>query len=220
VSGAAQYLSRDHLQSVTEVLNGSGALLARYEYDAAGTRTLSTGTDETPTGFTGHRWQQNGSLWLTQYRGYDSKIARWLSEDPAGMMDGPNLYAYVANSFVNYQDPTGLTKVCCRPVKGLSSRCHCWIILDSGQSMGAYRFGVYLRRIMNHTDDRPTPPGSTCSDIPEMPCNSWNEQDIIEEFFRQPDSSLYGPTNTSNTPVSRALSVVPYSLPSCATGRK
>lgn len=47
-------------------------------------------------------------LSLAAYRGYDPEIRRWLSEDPGGMLDGPNLYAYVRNQPTKLIDPSGL----------------------------------------------------------------------------------------------------------------
>jgi RHS repeat-associated protein len=39
---------------------------------------------------------------------YDPSIGRWLTPDPAGFADGPNLYAYVHNSPLLYWDQFGL----------------------------------------------------------------------------------------------------------------
>ena len=41
-------------------------------------------------------------------RFYDSQIGRFMTPDPAGMVDGPNLYAYVLNDPLNATDPSGL----------------------------------------------------------------------------------------------------------------
>lgn len=41
-------------------------------------------------------------------RFYDPSLGRWLSPDPAGFVDGPNLYAYVLNSPLNRLDLFGL----------------------------------------------------------------------------------------------------------------
>lgn len=41
-------------------------------------------------------------------RYYDPKIGRFISEDPLGYVEGPNLYEYVHNNPVNYTDPEGL----------------------------------------------------------------------------------------------------------------
>jgi RHS repeat-associated protein len=42
------------------------------------------------------------------YRGYDPGIGRWLSEDPLGLVDGTNLYAYVRNVPTRLTDADGL----------------------------------------------------------------------------------------------------------------
>jgi len=41
-------------------------------------------------------------------RYYNPQTGRWLSPDPLGMVDGPNLYAYVNNNPANWIDPWGL----------------------------------------------------------------------------------------------------------------
>jgi hypothetical protein len=40
---------------------------------------------------------------------YDPKVGRFLSEDPSGLADGVNVYAYVHNNPMNNVDPTGLS---------------------------------------------------------------------------------------------------------------
>jgi hypothetical protein len=39
---------------------------------------------------------------------YTPHVGRWLSQDPAGYIDGPNRYLYVANDPATKSDPTGL----------------------------------------------------------------------------------------------------------------
>ncbi len=87
----------------------AGALTWTGSYEAFGTRTRETGTnddrqrantkDEDPTGLLneGHRYR-------------DLETGTWLSRDPAGFVDGPNLYAYVrANPWSKF-DPLGLAE--------------------------------------------------------------------------------------------------------------
>jgi RHS repeat-associated protein len=108
VGGSAHFFAGDHLGSVTEVTDGTGAVLAAYAFDPWGRRTVTAGTDISSIGFTGHRWEAPSGLGLTLYRAYDAHLGRWISEDPKGLAAGPNLSAYVENSPVGFIDPFGL----------------------------------------------------------------------------------------------------------------
>jgi RHS repeat-associated protein len=48
------------------------------------------------------------NLYFAPYRYYNPQLARWMSRDPLGMVDGPNVYAYVKGMPVAYTDPLGL----------------------------------------------------------------------------------------------------------------
>jgi RHS repeat-associated protein len=109
-AGVARFFAADHLGSVGEVTNGSGTVLARYGFDPWGRRILLSGTNVTSTGYTGHQWHSTAGMWLAQYRAYESDLGRWISEDPIGLDDGPNLYAYVANNPFQWIDPDGLQR--------------------------------------------------------------------------------------------------------------
>ena len=61
-----------------------------------------------PFGWTGMYKDPFTGRYHTHFRDYDPVTNRWLSEDPAGYMDGLNLYgAYMG---VNHRDPLGLEK--------------------------------------------------------------------------------------------------------------
>jgi RHS repeat-associated protein len=104
------------LGSVREVVDATGTLRARYDYDAWGNRTKLSGDLEADFGFTGHLHHKQTGLILTHYRAYDPRLGRWLSRDPMESItrempeleQGSNLYAYVQNDPVNYIDPEGL----------------------------------------------------------------------------------------------------------------
>lgn len=51
---------------------------------------------------------ESGTLDLGVYRACDRGQGRWLSLDPMGMVDGPNLYRYVQNNPIALTDPLGL----------------------------------------------------------------------------------------------------------------
>jgi len=121
------YYAHDHLYSVVVLLDDSGNVVERYEYDAYGTATVFTDMtdwqDESPTTasksafgnpymFTGRRLDMldNGNL-LSQYsrhRTYDTYTGRFYQHDPKGYVDGMNMYEYVKSNPSVYFDPLGL----------------------------------------------------------------------------------------------------------------
>jgi len=51
---------------------------------------------------------RDGPLNAARYRNYHPTLGRWIERDPAGYVDGPNLYAYVSGNPAVSVDPTGL----------------------------------------------------------------------------------------------------------------
>ncbi len=52
-------------------------------------------------------WDGTDGLNYHRARYYDPTIGRFLSRDPAGMVDGTNLYVYAGDNPVSYSDPSG-----------------------------------------------------------------------------------------------------------------
>ncbi len=50
----------------------------------------------------------SSGLYYARNRYYDPEIGRFISEDPVGLMGGPNVYAYCHNDPINFIDPLGL----------------------------------------------------------------------------------------------------------------
>lgn len=98
----------DHLGSIRETLDVSGALKERISYDPWGNAASSAAVPISTFGFTGHLWHRGSGLHLALFRAYDSATARWISKDPIAEDGGINLYAYVVNSPLLLFDPTGL----------------------------------------------------------------------------------------------------------------
>lgn len=112
-SSTSSFYTRDHLGSVRELSDSSGAIQAQYSYDPYGRLTKVAETAEADFLYTGHHWHAPSGLFLTLYRAYESNSARWLSRDSlkdAENSQGPNLYAYVSNNAINNGDPYGLYK--------------------------------------------------------------------------------------------------------------
>jgi RHS repeat-associated protein len=104
---ASFYYTNDHLGSVREVLDATGTLRTRYDYDAWGQRTKLSGDLDADFGYTGHLHHKQTGLILTHYRAYDPRLARWLSRDPIAESGGINLYGYVLNRPTVAIDPDG-----------------------------------------------------------------------------------------------------------------
>jgi RHS repeat-associated protein len=108
IGSSAYFFTTDHLGSVREMTDATGAIRARYDYDPYGRTTKVSGNLEADFGFTGFYRHQASGLSLTLYRAYDANLGRWLSRDPIAENGGINLYAYVANNPIGFVDPYGL----------------------------------------------------------------------------------------------------------------
>ena len=113
------WLLQDKLGTVRDVLDRSGGIVARVEYNAFGviqsvtnaagqtialpTRWLYTCQEYDPV--TGNIWFSNGQ---GRGRWYSPTLNRFLQPDELGFAAGDmNLYRYVGNSPTNYTDPSG-----------------------------------------------------------------------------------------------------------------
>lgn len=83
----------------------SGALAQSYHLTAFGTDT--TPSPISPWRFCSKR--TDTALVYFGQRFYDPTLKRWLTPDPSGFTDGPNLYTYVLNSPLNRLDLFGLS---------------------------------------------------------------------------------------------------------------
>lgn len=94
----------------------SRQLIESYQYTAFGEETIYNAYGEAvessivgnPWRFAEKRVNQKSGLILFGLRFYDPVAGRWISQDPAGFIDGPNLYAYLHNNPLNHLDRFGL----------------------------------------------------------------------------------------------------------------
>jgi RHS repeat-associated protein len=116
---ATIYYHRDHLGSAVMITSDTGAVIARYSFDAWGKRRNgnwgSTLTDtaklSVDRGFTGHEHYDIFELVDMNGRIYDPVLGRFTSADPI-IQDMTNLqalnrYSYCVNNPLSYTDPSG-----------------------------------------------------------------------------------------------------------------
>ena len=108
------YYVADALGSTTDLLDPNAAVLQSYSYDAFGALRDTdpggvVGNVDNEFLFTGESFQLETGLGYFRARYYDAAAGRWLSKDPVGFEDGPNVYGYVTNNPVLLIDPLGTT---------------------------------------------------------------------------------------------------------------
>ncbi|HWY53045.1 MAG TPA: RHS repeat-associated core domain-containing protein [Terriglobales bacterium] len=103
------YYAQDQLGSVRDVLTGvTGHTTASFDYDPYGNPTRTDGHVSPDFRYARMFYEKNSGLYLTQYRAYDPRTSRFISNDPLGFLGGSlNLYAYVKDSPVNLVDRNG-----------------------------------------------------------------------------------------------------------------
>jgi len=101
----------DGIGSTRAMTNNYADVTQAEIYDAYGNRRTTSGTSPT-FGFVGRYRYYTDSVGLQylKHRYYGSMVGRFLSRDPIGYADGPNLYAYSGNNPITYVDPDGETK--------------------------------------------------------------------------------------------------------------
>lgn len=121
------YYTTDANWNVTALVDAAtGAVVERYMYDAYGKVTILDGTTGGQTEwatdadqisdvandilFAGYRFNSETGLYHVRNRQYHPTLGRWIERDPAGYLDGPNLYTYCRASPNGGTDPFGLTQ--------------------------------------------------------------------------------------------------------------
>jgi len=116
------YLCRDHLNSITGIMDASGAMLEEYSYDPWGRRRspadwLTTDVSVpgiTTRGYTGHEHLDDFGLIHMNGRIYDPHVGRILNPDPIIQeplnIQNYNRYSYCLNNPLKYTDPSGYKK--------------------------------------------------------------------------------------------------------------
>jgi RHS repeat-associated protein len=115
-TGVARFQLGDRLQSSCVELDGDGKLISYEEYHAYGSTAFKSEPRQSILGrkryrYTGGERDEETKLDYRGARYYAAWLGRWTSADPAGAIDGVNLFRYTLNNPVNGTDDTGLATV-------------------------------------------------------------------------------------------------------------
>lgn len=113
LEGTHQFVHQGVDGSVRLLSDDTGELLRLFDYTAFGERSvfdaagaaLQPSDAMTMLGFQGH--PTLGDFVHMRARMYDPAMGRFLSQDPLGLVDGSNLYAFVGNRALTHVDPFG-----------------------------------------------------------------------------------------------------------------
>jgi RHS repeat-associated protein len=107
-----RYQFGSHLGSTTLEVDEVGKIISYEEYYPYGStsyQAVRSGVEVNSKRFryTGKERDDETGFTYHRARYYAPWLGRWTSADPAGMVDGPNLYSYVVNNPTRLTDPTG-----------------------------------------------------------------------------------------------------------------
>mgnify|MGYP001591386205 CR=1 FL=1 len=107
-----RYQYSNHLGSVCLEIDDQAEIISYEEYHPYGTsayRAMKSGIEASPKRYryTGMEKDEESGLCYYGARYYAAWLGRWMSADPSGPTDGPNLYEYGRGNPVVFRDPDG-----------------------------------------------------------------------------------------------------------------
>lgn len=137
--GGVFYYLRDWRANIAVLVDSGGNPLESYQYSLFGRMTVlnAGGNPVQQSGFgniwtfAGRQWDVETGLMHNRNRTYSAELGRFLQRDPAGYVDGMNLYAYAGNNPLLFSDPYGLYRW---SHGALDSRVGDWIFQQYGQA--------------------------------------------------------------------------------------
>jgi len=109
--GGAYYYDFDALGSTAGLSGSSGLYINAYQYEPEGRTIVTASAVTNPFQFIGRKGvaTEGSSITIMGFRGYLSRIGRFISRDPIGITSADALlYGYVSNSLPNDTDSLGL----------------------------------------------------------------------------------------------------------------
>ncbi len=115
-----RYQLGNHLGSASLELDEQAQIISYEEYAPYGSTSYQAGRSKTEVKqkryrYTGKEKDDETGLYYHESRYYAPWTGRWISPDPAGIVDGMNLYMFVRNNSIMHTDSTG--KCCDQPIE-------------------------------------------------------------------------------------------------------
>jgi RHS repeat-associated protein len=103
------YYVNDHLATPQLMVDNQGQVVWRADYDPFGAASVDAGSTATNQHrFSGQYYDEETQLHYNYHRYYEPRSGRYITPDPIGLEGGNNLFAYVGNNPINYDDSVGL----------------------------------------------------------------------------------------------------------------
>jgi RHS repeat-associated protein len=96
----------DALGSTVALTDATGTVQTTYSYEPYGGTSSAGSSTGSVSQYTGR--ENDGDLYYYRARYYSPTLNRFISEDPIGLLGGPNTYAYVEGNPLRYTDSFGL----------------------------------------------------------------------------------------------------------------
>ncbi|WP_437635622.1 RHS repeat domain-containing protein [Sorangium sp. So ce854] len=112
VTPRVRYQLDNHLGSASLEVDGAGLVIGYEEYHPYGTTAYWSASSAVEVSrkryrYTGKEKDEETGLYYHGARYYAPWLGRWTAADPAGMVDGPNLFLYALDNPVRLMDPDG-----------------------------------------------------------------------------------------------------------------
>lgn len=193
--GTASYYTTDHLGSTRGLYDGNEDAIGQREYTPYGMSYHDELGSGVTRGFTGHDTDSLTGNHFAPFRYLDPSAGRWLKRDPLGMINGPNMYAYVGGNPVNFYDPLGLAQWSEGPSGGEPTGHLSYNIGDPFGQYDSFSFGITRLSIYGYVYKDVDKGGKIVKYLATTPEEDLISRQILEAMVRTNQSSLYGPTN-------------------------
>lgn len=107
VRADSEYILQDVLGSVIALTDTTGLAVTTYTYEPFGRATVQGASSSNSFQYAG-RESEAGTLYYYRARYHHPVLARFLSEDPLGLLQAVHLYAYASNNPITFLDLLGL----------------------------------------------------------------------------------------------------------------